>query len=219
MRPRGQVPINDFQFYPPRLEELQEKEKYHYWKTQEVTLNQVDGPSEDSEKYDEWADKEQALIDNAEPLTEEEVAEKEMLMSHGFTDWSKREFNLYLKAMEKHGRYNLEDIAAELVGDKTIDQIKKYSDVFWQRYKELADWEKILSNIEKGEQKIQKIIETNEIISQKIAQYRAPLQQVRFNYGQNKGKAYSEDEDRFLVKTFNLAMHDEQVPFWQGRHL
>ena len=196
MRPRGQIVTNDFQFYPPRLEELQEKEKYYYWKTQEVTTAQIDGPADN---YEEWAEKEQELIDNAVPLTEDEIAEKEMLITHGFDDWSKREFNLFLKAMEKHGRFNLQEIANELTGDKTLEEIKKYSDVFWQRYKELNEWEKIISNIEKGELKIQKIIETNEVISQKIAQYRMPLQQIKFSYGQNKGKVYSEEEDRFLV--------------------
>ena len=68
MRPRGQIQTNDFQFFPPRLEELQEKEKYYYWKTQEVTLGQLDAPVEN---YEQWAEKEQDLIDNAEPLTEE----------------------------------------------------------------------------------------------------------------------------------------------------
>lgn len=71
--------------------------------------------------------------------------------------------------------------------------------VFWNRITELLDHEKILQSIEKGEQRIQRVIETNNAIAKKIAAYRVPLQQIKFTYGQNKGKSYSEEEDRFLL--------------------
>ena len=63
----------------------------------------------------------------------------------------------------------------------------------------MNDNEKIMANIEKAEARLQKIIETNSAIDQKLALYRIPLQQVKFMYGQNKGKTYTEEEDRFLV--------------------
>ena len=40
----------------------------------------------------------------AEPLTEEEVARKEELVRHGFDNWSKRDFQQFVKAVEAHGR-------------------------------------------------------------------------------------------------------------------
>lgn len=40
----------------------------------------------------------------AEPLTEEEVARKEELSRHGFDNWSKRDFQQFVKAVEAHGR-------------------------------------------------------------------------------------------------------------------
>lgn len=46
---------------------------------------------------------EQKLIDEAEPLTEEEQAEKEQLISEGFENWSKRDFQQFVKALESHG--------------------------------------------------------------------------------------------------------------------
>jgi NifU-like protein involved in Fe-S cluster formation len=92
----------------------------------------------------------------------------------------------------------LELISSEVEG-KTVEEVSKYSQVFWERIKELADYERIIASIEKGESRIQRIIETNNAISQKIAQYRVPLQQIKFTYGQNKGKSYSDEEDRFLV--------------------
>jgi SWI/SNF-related matrix-associated actin-dependent regulator of chromatin subfamily A member 5 len=40
----------------------------------------------------------------AEPLTEEEVARKEDLSRQGFDNWSKRDFQQFVKAVEAHGR-------------------------------------------------------------------------------------------------------------------
>ena len=116
----------------------------------------------------------------------------------GFENWSKRDFSAFVKAQEKHGRYNLEQIAVEVEG-KTFEEVRDYSMVFWNRITELLDHEKILQSIERGEQRIQRVIETNNAIAQKIAAYRVPLQQIKFTYGQNKGKSYSDEEDRFLL--------------------
>ncbi len=82
---------------------------------------------------------------------------------------------------------------------KTFEEVQKYSETFWKRINELSDKDKIIQTIEKAQTKIQKVIESNNAINQKISQYRVPLQQIKFNYGQNKGKLYTEEEDRFLV--------------------
>ncbi|KAJ3339553.1 hypothetical protein HDU91_001005, partial [Kappamyces sp. JEL0680] len=191
------VNISDFQFYPIRLHLLQEKEKYHFWKVNNVQLTPNDCPLP-IEAFDEWLIKEQALIDAAEPLTEEETAEKEALSSQGFESWSKRDFNNFLKGQEKYGKTNFEAIAAEIEG-KTTAEVEEYSKVFWARFKELGDSDKIIANIEKAEARLAKINETNTAIDQKVASYRVPLQQIKFVYGQNKGKTYTEEEDRFLL--------------------
>jgi len=78
--------------------------------------------------------------------------------------------------------------------------------VFWARYKELGESEKIIANIEKAEARLLKITEINAAIDQKISQARIPLQQVKLVYGQNKGKTYTEEEDRFLVRCFGLGL-------------
>jgi hypothetical protein len=175
---------------------LIEKETYYFWKENSIVPTSYDCPAD--KNFDEWIIKEQQLIDQAEPLSDADLAEREQLLTQGFDSWSKRDYSSFIKAQEKYGRYNLDLITTEIEG-KTIEEVTKYSEVFWQRFKELADHEKILSSIEKAEARIQRIIETNNAIDQKLAMYRAPLQQVKFVYGQNKGKAYSEEEDRFLL--------------------
>ena len=56
----------------------------------------------------------QKLIDEAEPLGEEELSEKEQLLTQGFTSWNKRDFNQFIKANEKFGRDDIESISKEV---------------------------------------------------------------------------------------------------------
>ena len=45
-----------------------------------------------------------------------------------------------------------------------------------------------------------------------VARYRAPFHQLRVQYGTNKGKNYTEEEDRFLVCMLNkLGLDKENV--------
>ena len=46
------------------------------------------------------------LLYSAEPLTDEELLEKEELQKRGFEDWSKRDYQQLIKAYEAHGRYS-----------------------------------------------------------------------------------------------------------------
>lgn len=42
---------------------------------------------------------------SAVPLTEEEEAEKLVLMEDGFAHWNKRDFQSFIRGSEIHGRY------------------------------------------------------------------------------------------------------------------
>ena len=39
--------------------------------------------------------------DDPQPLTEEELAERDALLSGGFSNWSRRDFNAFVRACEK----------------------------------------------------------------------------------------------------------------------
>ena len=39
----------------------------------------------------------------AEPLTEEQLQEKEDLIAEGFEDWSRRDFQQFVRALETYG--------------------------------------------------------------------------------------------------------------------
>ncbi|VDO02610.1 unnamed protein product, partial [Rodentolepis nana] len=158
-----------------------------------VPINPSAGPEEQRECQEE-----QQKIDEAQQLTPEEEAEKSELLTQGFTNWSKRDFQQFIKANEKHGRDDLEAISQDIEG-KTPEEVKKYARVFWARCNELQDVDKHMSQIERGETKIQRRAAVKRALDIKMGRYRAPFHQLRITYGPNKGKNYTEEDDRFLI--------------------
>ncbi|KAF2987991.1 hypothetical protein EK904_003059, partial [Melospiza melodia maxima] len=152
---------------------------------------------------------EQLKIDEAEPLNDEELEEKEKLLTQGFTNWNKRDFNQFIKANEKWGRDDIENIAREVEG-KTPEEVIEYSAVFWERCNELQDIEKIMAQIERGEARIQRRISIKKALDTKIGRYKAPFHQLRISYGTNKGKNYTEEEDRFLICMLHKLGFDKE---------
>lgn len=206
-RPPKQPNVQDYQFFPPRLFELLDLEIYAFRKNigYKVPLD-LDDPNGIQRQMEQ-----QKIVDEAEPLTEEEIAEKEKLLEEGFTNWSKRDFNQFVKACEKYGRDDIDNIAQEIEG-KTPDEVRAYYEVFWERKDELQDLEKIMAQIERGEAKIQRRISIKKALDAKMARYRSPFHQLRIAYGTNKGKNYTEEEDRFLICMLHkLGLEKENV--------
>ncbi|XP_075395283.1 SWI/SNF-related matrix-associated actin-dependent regulator of chromatin subfamily A member 1 isoform X1 [Tenrec ecaudatus] len=193
-RPPKQPNIQEFQFFPPRLFELLEKEILYYRKT--IGYKVPKNPDTSSSTLTQR--EEQKMIDGADPLTAEETDEKEKLLTQGFANWTKRDFNQFIKANEKYGRDDIDSIAQEVEG-KSPEEVMEYSAVFWERCNELQDIEKIMAQIERGEARIQRRISIKKALDAKIARYKAPFHQLRIQYGTSKGKNYTEEEDRFLI--------------------
>lgn len=195
-----QVHIQDFQFYPPKLAELQEKETAHFRKQIEYKVPLPDGPEETLEQRQQEQADAQAEIDNAEPLTEEEQKEKEELAKEGFSNWLRRDFQNFVNASARHGRKNYAAIATEVEG-KTEKEVKQYAQVFWKRYSEVNGHERIIAQIEAGEEKTRRLKHQQEVIHRKVSSYRVPLTQMKIQYtvSTTNKKVYTEEEDRFLV--------------------
>ncbi|GAB7350055.1 hypothetical protein MBLNU459_g0725t1 [Dothideomycetes sp. NU459] len=195
-----QQAMHDYQFFNPRLHDLQEKETAWFRKENNIKAPLAEGEEDDKEQREQDQSLEQQMIDNAEPLTEDEQAEKEQLATEGFGDWNKRDFQQFINGSAKYGRNNFEEIAIE-VDSKEGDEIKQYAKVFWKRYKEIANWEKHIQSIEEGEERQAKVVKQGQLLRQKMQMYRVPLQQLKINYtvSTTNKKVYTEEEDRFLL--------------------
>eukprot|EP00775_Hariotina_reticulata_P010968 gene10968-11123_t len=191
-------PLADFQFFNTRrLTELYERE--HMAEQHKNLMAQKEAALRQQGLSEEDIAAELAPSpDDPQPLTVEEEAERATLLREGFSTWTRRDFQAFVRAAEKFGRSEVDKIAGELEG-KSREEVADYSKVFWQRYQELPDWEKVIKNIERGEQKIQRQADIMAAIRSKLERYKNPWQELKINYGANKGKAYTEEEDRFIV--------------------
>ncbi|KAL1839971.1 hypothetical protein VTJ49DRAFT_976 [Mycothermus thermophilus] len=195
-----QIPVHDYQFYPPRLRDLQDRETAYYRKEIGYKVPLPDGDDENLSEREAERALDQQEIDNATPLTEEEQEEKQRLAQQGFGDWNRRDFQQFINGSAKFGRHDYEGIATE-VDSKTPAEVKAYAKVFWQRYTEIADYTKYIKVIEDGEERMRKIEHQRKMLRKKMSQYRVPLQQLKISYSvstTNK-KVYTEEEDRFLL--------------------
>ncbi|EPE34187.1 P-loop containing nucleoside triphosphate hydrolase [Glarea lozoyensis ATCC 20868] len=195
-----QVTVHDYQFFPPLLRDLQDRETAFHRKEIGYKVPLPEGTDEDLSEREAERALDQEEIDNATPLTAEEQEEKQTLSQQGFAEWNRRDFQQFINGSAKYGRKNFPMIAEEVDG-KTESEIKAYAKVFWQRYTEIADYSKYVGLIEAGEEKTRKMEHQRLMLRKKMQQYRVPLQQLKLNYSvstTNK-KVYTEEEDRFLL--------------------
>lgn len=195
-----QVPVHDYQFYPARLRELQDRETAFYRKEIGYKVPLSDGEEENLSEREAERALDQQEIDDATPLNDDEKEEKEALSSLGFGEWNKRDFQQFVNGSGKYGRTNYEGISRE-IDSKEPSEIKAYAKVFWQRYTEIGDYIKYIKTIEDGEERIRRVQHHQKLLRKKMQQYRVPLQQLKINYSvstTNK-KVYTEEEDRFLL--------------------
>lgn len=67
-----------------------------------------------------------------------------------------------------------------------------------------------MAQIERGEARIQRRISIKKALDTKIGRYKAPFHQLRISYGTNKGKNYTEEEDRFLICMLHKLGFDKE---------
>jgi SWI/SNF-related matrix-associated actin-dependent regulator of chromatin subfamily A member 5 len=195
-----QMTIHDYQFFPEGLQELYDKETAFHRKENNLKAPLAEGTDDDLEARQAEQELLQEEIDNAVPLTEEEQELKERYAKQGFGDWNRRDFQQFINGSGKYGRTNYERIADE-VDSKTPAQCKEYSKAFWKNYKHISNYEKYITIIEEGEDRIRKIVTQQKLLRKKLGMYRVPMQQMKLNYtvSTTNKKVYTEEEDRFIL--------------------
>jgi len=191
--------LPDYQFFnTERITELYKKQEAY--DLHQHNLTQKEAAMRQQGASDEVIAKEmESQTDDPQPLNDEELRERDELLGQGFSNWSRRDFTAYVRACERHGRDNLVEISKELEG-KTEAEVREYAAVFNERGpRHLNDSDRIFKNIERGEQRIQRQAAIMSAIATKLDKHKNPWQELKIAYGPAKGKAYTEEEDRFLV--------------------
>ncbi|KAJ3734029.1 SNF2 family N-terminal domain-containing protein [Lentinula guzmanii] len=197
-----QVTIQDFQFFPTELAALQERELAVHKRLNGITATVRETTSEDTAdtiaELEAERQKEQEFIDT-EPLTEEEITQKEAYLEQGFPNWSRRDFQQFVKGLEAYGWDQPADVYAADIQEKTAEEVAKYYKTFKKKWKTLSEYPRIEVRIAEGAAKRTKRSNLEYLLDQKINSVRYPMQELELNYPTTKGKVYSEEEDRYLL--------------------
>ncbi|EIW87448.1 hypothetical protein CONPUDRAFT_87220 [Coniophora puteana RWD-64-598 SS2] len=209
-----QIAIQDFQFFNPALAQLQERELAAHKRTNGITATLREPQTEEDtpEKLEAERAAAQEFIDSAEPLTEDEQALKEQYMEEGFSDWSRRDFQQFVRSLESYGWTEDFDLLASEIQDKGPEEVKEYYQYFKKHWKELSEYPRIAARIAEGEAKRNKRSNLESLLARKISSVSYPMQELELNYPTTKGKVYSEEEDRYLLVRLNhYGMQTEDV--------
>ncbi|TQE02711.1 hypothetical protein C1H46_011684 [Malus baccata] len=101
--------------------------------------------------------------------------------------------------MQTHQKNQLKDTIEveepEEVGDPlTAEEVEEKESLL-----EEANYDRIIKNIERGEARISRKDEIMKAIGKKLDRYKNPWLELKIQYGQNKGKLYNEECDRFMI--------------------
>ncbi|CDI77734.1 chromatin remodelling complex protein SNF2L, putative [Eimeria acervulina] len=108
-----------------------------------------EGPSDTESALDDPDDPERP-----QPFTAEMKMQKEQLLSEGFLNWNRTEFTKFISALIHLGRDRLEE-AWQLhfsSSNKTVEDLRKYADVFFKRYTEIEGGDRMMQRIERAEE-------------------------------------------------------------------
>lgn len=79
-------------------------------------------------------------------------------------------------------------------------QVRAYSEAFWRLgERSIPDFDKIVKRIEEGEKKIVEKLEMANILAAKVRSVENAWDNLTLKYGNNRGKLFNEEEDRFLL--------------------
>merc|ERR1711968_118061 len=177
--------MEDFQFYnKKRLQELSDTELAMF----ESKCEDPDYPPH-------------GMLTKLIVLPPDLMAEKQKLISGGYSYWTKLMFSAFIRACAKYGRDAHEQIAYEV--GVTVEEITDYSKTFWERgptvFSEGNLWDRYVKQIRKGEDRLEEIQRLESATAQLIGIYSNPWEELSFNYSSGKGRTFREDQDRYLL--------------------
>jgi superfamily II DNA or RNA helicase len=206
---------NSWNFFPAELSDLLEKQMLYYYKQ-----NKQQRRVEEFRDYDNPVGAMNDVneqIAKARPLTDEEVATRDTLLQQGYPEWKRIDFHAFVRACETFGRKNKKAIVEFLISERREEsEIESYYDTFWSRYEEIDDHKRFITQIERGEMKLQKKQDVKDALRTKVSMYTAPFYEMKINYSHSKmalNKCWNDDEDRFMVCLLDKLDIDKDTVF------
>ncbi|KAK1936203.1 putative SNF2 helicase [Babesia divergens] len=141
-------------------------------------------------------------------LDDETRAKRDELLSEGFGDWTKRNLSAFIRANAMYSRYDIDSIAAYLK-DKSYEEVKRYSQIFWERYTSIPKWEKYIKRIEQGEDVLLKRHHLHQAVLMKQRALFAPWVGTDVVFSTHRGKCpFTDEQDRWLMNAISVLGYD-----------
>lgn len=141
-------------------------------------------------------ERESELFKQGQALSGEEQSRKKTMLGEGFATWTRKDFGNFVRAMCTYGKHDLTRISEAV--ERSEDEVRTYSDVFWQRYKEVPEYEKIISQVEKAEM----LMKRNEVVKKKFME-KSEDTNFQIPYLLNtRSKLYPDYLDMFLLECY-----------------
>lgn len=137
--------------------------------------------------------------------------EKRQLLSQAFGDWTRVQFNAFIRGCAKYGRNEFDKISKEVV--RPVDDIMNYAKVFWDKGLKVfgqAEWDRTLKQIEKGEARLQEVERVTSATARFIENYENAWQKLPILKGvatTTGQRSFNSEEDRFLLCLTHLYGH------------
>lgn len=208
--------MHDFQFFDkPALEAIFAKEDELLAKKAETMalVKELRKEQGGSDEASQRADEIEATLETDFELSPEETEKKEKLLASGFGEWTKKDLRAFLNVTERRGRDDAENVAIETAREtgKTVEEVSRYHAVFWKRFNELADADRLIERIKRGEMRLKRAQEIRDALAAKVSRHDKPWQCLPLQYGASRGKVWTEEEDAFLIN----MMHQYGYGNWE----
>ena len=174
---------------------------YHLYKNRdrliELKQKQINFILNDNRKLPEKIDEDPTL---EEGLTKNEFKEMSNILKKGFPDWSKKEYDIFVNAVDIYGKEGL-DLIAKDIPTKTYEEVVNYSKVFWEMIEDLPEGQRILKNMEKKEKLEKQKNHSSRLIAKKCENIEDDeYENIRINIPPGNHQAeYSYEDDQYLI--------------------
>ncbi|EAR99498.2 SNF2 family amine-terminal protein (macronuclear) [Tetrahymena thermophila SB210] len=147
------------------------------------------------------AEKEEENSIEENGLTPKENKLKDQYWATGFPTWLKQEYLSFIQGCERFGKTAYKEIA-EHIKTKTEEEVSQYSKAFWERIDTISEKDKIIKNIERGEQILKQKLVMSDLLKERCKIYQNVKEEFEFNsaiYNKSKSKFYTTENDKFLI--------------------
>ena len=178
---------------------------YHLYKNRdriiELKQKQINYFIDNNKKLPDKIDEDPNISDG---LTNEEYEELKKLLSTGFPNWEKKEYEAFINSLETIPKENIELLAKE-IPNKTIEEVKAYCETFWGRIEEFSDGQRIIKNIEKKEKLEKQKQQSSMLIAKKCQDIEdGEYEDIKIAFPTNNHQSeYTYEEDQYLIYITN----------------